>query len=172
MQTNPLDQLRDVHLPGQVDWWPLAWGWWLLAVVVLLVTVYAIVTWTKRRKFRRALNEAIGHVQQIDGNQPDWAGQLNGILKRISKRYFPNQQTASLYGERWLEFLLRQLPARHRKASVQQGLETLQNALYRSGRVNPNQFGVCQQACISWLKSARLGAKSNHPSEIAEASHV
>lgn len=30
-----LDQLKDIHLPPAISWWPPAPGWWLLATLVL-----------------------------------------------------------------------------------------------------------------------------------------
>ena len=33
MQETPLP-LRDLHLPAEVGWWPLAPGWWVLIAIV------------------------------------------------------------------------------------------------------------------------------------------
>jgi len=49
---NPiLEQLRDIHLPQAVHWWPPAPGWWILALVSL-----ALITWlyrSGRARYRR-----------------------------------------------------------------------------------------------------------------------
>ena len=41
INANPLDQLRDIHLPEPISWWPLAPGWWLLIIIALALMVWA-----------------------------------------------------------------------------------------------------------------------------------
>ncbi len=43
MQIDPLAQLRDIHLPPPISWWPLAPGWWL----VILVGTFSCIWFTK-----------------------------------------------------------------------------------------------------------------------------
>ena len=33
---NPLDQLKDIYIPPEVDAWPPAYGWWLIAILTSL----------------------------------------------------------------------------------------------------------------------------------------
>ena len=40
MNNPALEQLRDIHLPQAVHWWPPAPGWWLVAALVLALTVW------------------------------------------------------------------------------------------------------------------------------------
>ena len=30
LPTDPLAELRDIHLPPEIGWWPPAYGWWIL----------------------------------------------------------------------------------------------------------------------------------------------
>ena len=36
MENDPLAQLRDIHLPEPILWWPLAPGWWVLIVLYFI----------------------------------------------------------------------------------------------------------------------------------------
>ena len=39
--SNPaLEQLRDIHLPEAVHWWPPAPGWWIVAALLLALTIW------------------------------------------------------------------------------------------------------------------------------------
>lgn len=52
-----MNELKDIHLPDPVSWWPPAPGWWLLAVIVALLTFYAVKQLkkvTSRRKLKRS----------------------------------------------------------------------------------------------------------------------
>ncbi|MEP6880575.1 MAG: DUF4381 domain-containing protein, partial [Dokdonella sp.] len=39
----PGPELRDIHLPADPSWWPPAPGWWILAAILLGVTIWAAV---------------------------------------------------------------------------------------------------------------------------------
>ena len=40
MNNPALEQLRDIHLPQAVHWWPPAPGWWIVAALLLALTIW------------------------------------------------------------------------------------------------------------------------------------
>lgn len=88
MSTDPLAQLRDIHLPEAVGWWPPAPGWWLLTLLFLSALVYAVLWWRQRRArlyFRRQaqrLLEACWHDYEQSGEYRVFLNALLAILKR------------------------------------------------------------------------------------------
>ncbi len=86
-----LEQLRDVHLPEPVSWWPLAPGYWIvLALVVVALGMLAY--WLRRQPKRNTqhLKQAALHEMaqlystwQADHNTAQYLRGLNGTLKRL-----------------------------------------------------------------------------------------
>ena len=110
-QADPLAQLRDIHLPGMIETWPPAPGWWILAGLALLAVI-AIITWLflrwRRNRYRReALRElsTLAARWQSDGDDAAYLRSLQELLKRVALTAFPREQVASLTGEAWLQFL-------------------------------------------------------------------
>lgn len=105
-----LAQLRDIHLPPPVDWWPPAPGWWLLlgAMVLALGSAWLVkVLHTRRRLQRRAL-ELLNHMERHYLQSRDaivFASQVSALLRRVAVIRFPEQHPAGLTGEAWLDFL-------------------------------------------------------------------
>jgi len=109
---NPdLSQLRDIHLPERVSWWPPAPGWWLPATfgVLLLALALYLVRRPRQNRWRRA---ALAQWQRL---RADWttgdidgataARELSVLLRRVALARFPRHQVAALSGEAWLAFL-------------------------------------------------------------------
>lgn len=109
---NPdLGQLRDIHLPSPVSWWPPAPGWWLLAagVTVLAALVFYLLYRRRQDRWRRT---ALAQWQRL---HEDWRGgaidaagaarELSVLLRRVALARFPRVQVAALTGEEWLAFL-------------------------------------------------------------------
>ncbi len=107
---DPLQELRDVHLPDPISLWPLAWGWWMvLGLVVFGVIVFMwIRSYRRRTHARRLALLELGIVQNhYRHNQDDqWAvGRLSEIVRRLALATFPRTEVAGLVGNAWLRFL-------------------------------------------------------------------
>ncbi len=106
-----LAQLRDIHLPDAIGWWPLAPGWYLLAITVLLILVVSLFFSVRRyingRSRRHALHLLATYQQQYqeEMNHSLTAARVSELLKRVALVYFPRAEVASLTGEAWLHFL-------------------------------------------------------------------
>ncbi|OUR65205.1 hypothetical protein A9Q73_08555 [Bermanella sp. 47_1433_sub80_T6] len=98
---NPLDQLKDIHLPADVSLWPLAWPWWILIILLVALPTLAVYLRRKNRWRRQALQQ----LNNIEiANKNICIQQCNRLLKQVALYRF-GQPCAALSGEPWLEFL-------------------------------------------------------------------
>ena len=104
-EADPLAALRDVILPPDPSFWPPAIGWWLLAVlaVVLVVTVQYGIRYFSERFALTAVMKNVSNLKQL--NSKAAVVELSILLKKIAVTKFPRAQVAGLTGSRWLEFL-------------------------------------------------------------------
>ena len=112
MESDPLQQLRDVHLPPEPAAWPPAFGWWLLAVLTVIALVWlirkAIIAYQKRAPIRSAktlltdMYDAYnaGHLSAVE-----FLHQANELLKRLLVRAFGRSEYARMSGQVWLREL-------------------------------------------------------------------
>jgi len=107
---DPLKELRDVHLPDPISWWPPAIGWWM--AILGLVIVVSVVLWVRsyrqRTRCRRVALAHLGQVKQQYAKQADdqWAiTEVSHLLRRYALAVFPRSHVAGLSGQSWLEFL-------------------------------------------------------------------
>jgi hypothetical protein len=103
-------QLRDIHLPEPISWWPLAPGWWITLAVILLI-VAAVFIARKiylGKQLRRDINTELELIkqqyQQLE-NKPQLARDLSILLRRANISYYPESNIAGLTGEQWLQHL-------------------------------------------------------------------
>ena len=106
------DQLRDIHGLDPVSWWPIAPGWWIGALLILLTTIGLILlirhlirfppgSW--RREARSALHDLWRQRNQL--SQKESAARLSELLRRIAIARFGREKTASISGMEWLAWL-------------------------------------------------------------------
>ena len=106
---NPLDELRDIHLPQAINWWPLAIGWWLLIGLFLSLIFFFWYRYNRTKKQREMVNYAIESLQELEADteldSQEWLQALSGLLRRIVINLHGRQSTAGLVGNQWLSYL-------------------------------------------------------------------
>ncbi|WP_232048535.1 DUF4381 domain-containing protein [Legionella adelaidensis] len=106
-----LAQLKDIHLPERIHWWPLAPGWYVLAAILVIALIFiSLLIYTQHKK-GRPKREALGLLNKYedeflkDNDSQRACARISELLKRVALAYFPREQVASLKGEDWLIFL-------------------------------------------------------------------
>ena len=159
-----LSQLRDIHMPEPVSWWPPALGWWILLGLLLLALVcnWLIRRYRQRNAWRRdalAQLDEIHKQYQLDKYLPQQVvSELSVLLRRVAVSRFPREQSASLSGEKWLAFLEQACPE---GISFQTESGRLLNiAPYASSsNISSNEVNSLLELCRSWIKKLPAGGQ-------------
>lgn len=153
---DPLTQLRDIHIPDPISWWPPAPGWWvlgLLIITLLIATTIYLCRYHAGRAYRR---DAIRELKSLhiawQQNKDDqyFVQQTQLILRRTALSAFPREDIASLSGENWVAWL---------GCSGVKGINSgdfscLGNELYTSKPIGTDIQNLYQKA-LQWLKGHR-----------------
>lgn len=106
---DPLAELRDIHLPAPLEFWPPAAGWWLLAALALAGTIYGIYllvrAWRSNAYRRQAVVELADIFANSNAEAQTQLANINELLKRVALSRFPREHVANLSGESWVAFL-------------------------------------------------------------------
>lgn len=111
MQSNPLQSLRDIHLPDAISAWPPAPGWYLLIGAILLalsvVLIYFLKKYHRNTIKRLALKELSQlRVARQEGKEAELVlPHISYLLRQVAIYYFPEKNIAGLTGDAWLDFL-------------------------------------------------------------------
>ncbi|WP_367606842.1 DUF4381 domain-containing protein [Legionella sp. W05-934-2] len=106
-----LAQLKDIHLPDAIGWWPPAVGWWLVIAIVALVMAW--LSWRSWRWWQamKPKRQALRILEKIESkaksNIPvnDTCAQVSQLLRRVALTYYPVNEVAGLKGDAWIIFL-------------------------------------------------------------------
>lgn len=104
--TNPLDQLRDIHLPEPILWWPLAPGWWLLIIMAVVLAAWLVrILYNKysARLYRRQALKRLDQLAQLESQQQ--LRQLFELLKQTANSAYPALHPGSLGTAAFISFL-------------------------------------------------------------------
>jgi len=145
LNNNPLSQLRDIHLPDPVSWWPLAWPWWLaLAVFVLCI---GLVTYVYlKNKWRKQVVKQMQTFESL--NDQAFAQACNRLLKQIALNKL-GSDSSRFHGMQWLYYLDQQV--RHPVF-----LPHLEGFARWIDEPNPNiDRRALEQACKTWIRKVQ-----------------
>ena len=106
-----LAQLRDIHLPPSISWWPMAPGWYLVLLIALVLILYLACYLHKKNRHAKPKKQALALLEiykqdyERDKNTQVTSARISELLRRVALVYFPRSQVASIYGEDWIGFL-------------------------------------------------------------------
>ena len=145
MQSNPLDQLRDIQIPEAVSWWPIAWPWWILLLAIMLgfgFFTYLII----KNKWRKQVIQHMDSFQYLD--DVAYAQACNRLLKQVAMNKL-DRSCANFHGVQWLTYL-----DKHVKTPI--FLPTLEH--FPKWLDEPNSQidrANLEKACATWIRKVK-----------------
>ena len=103
-----MGKLHDIELPSPVGMWPIAPGWYLLAIMAIGVGI--IISMMAKRWWRRQCikNQALQKCDELEmrftHSQDNVCGELSVLLRRLTIAFHP-YENVTLLEEQWIDFL-------------------------------------------------------------------
>jgi len=103
--------LRDLKLPPEPGFWPLAPGWWVLLGLLLLLLVWLGIKWLRHQRKKRRwqqINQQLSHIEfsfQQHKNKQQLLADVSSFLRRFVRFQLNQHHATSFAGENWIEYL-------------------------------------------------------------------
>lgn len=166
-----LGQLKDIHEPAAIGWWPLAPGWWI-AFAALLGLLFAIALLLLRVRRHRRDNlyrsEGIRLLKAVDTQAPRAVEEINLLLKRVAVVTFGRRRCGPLTGNRWIEFLQQSADLPMMDAAKR----TLLDNLYTTAMPAKADVATLRNYAIEWVRTHRMEHLPEQQQALQEASDV
>lgn len=148
--TNLIAQMHDIEAPPPVSWWPIAPGWWLIALLVCFViydlTRFGLKT-IQHNAYRR---QALSLLNTLKPSQtPEFATEVSTLLKRVALTAYPKQRSkiTQAHGIVWTNWLNQACPKAVFKTD---STKALSQAPYQSNIVF--DASVLKLSAKAWIK--------------------
>jgi len=109
---NPIDNLRDIHLPADPGIWPPAIGWWIVAilsVIFFLRVLLGIFRWYRKaqqlKEFRDQIKAVSVEPLTTSVEKQSAVASLSHLVKRLCIDLLGRQAVASTHGQSLLKLL-------------------------------------------------------------------
>ncbi|MHC2068215.1 DUF4381 domain-containing protein [Bremerella sp. T1] len=123
-----LDNLHDIVMPPDVAWFPLAPGWYVLIVIVLVAIGWAMFRVYQKwqaNAYRRAALQELQHADSIFA--------ISEILRRTALVFTPRETMVDLIGNDWADWLTQR---------TSQPMPTVVRQAFAEAMYQPNSAGT------------------------------
>ncbi len=144
-----LELMHDIIVPPAISFWPLAPGWYALALILLAYVLHlALKLWTKYREnaYRREALDELSLTQEGTAEMK----RLLTLMKRVALQHFGRKNVAALSDTSWWEFV-----EQHSRVKVESTLRLLsQKVLYSSDvQVTTEALAKMREITKIWIKT-------------------
>jgi hypothetical protein len=172
-ESNPLNDLADIHLPDGVSWWPLAPGWWVLIALAMIIAIalYYVRRHQQRNHYRHLSLQELLKAYQQQSSPAVYLQQVSSILRRTAMSAYPKNFNSSIKGDEWLLWLDAHCPATADSFAHGTGRALLVGPYQKAPDVD---VAALHQLCTHWVKHHRNQWQTIKPLPVkkTEASHV
>jgi len=105
-----LKDLRDIHEPDPISFWPPAPGWWIV-LILTIAAVFLLRWWLKRDKsprYKKLANEELKNIitnYEVQRNGYKTAGEISELIRKIMVLTDDRSEVAGMIDEEWLSYL-------------------------------------------------------------------
>ncbi|WP_185962589.1 DUF4381 domain-containing protein [Thalassomonas sp. M1454] len=148
---DPLAQLKDIHLPEQINQWPIAIGWWLLLLSIIAFIFFVVNKIMKKRKQVKVIKQA---QARLSTEQNLSSEQIIATLKWTCMHYFTRNEVAALHSNDLLNYLSDKLEQQHKAEFITKS----ENALIHCYRKADSDIYAkdLQNGALFWLSHANF----------------
>lgn len=147
MTATSLDLMHDIIVPPAVSFWPLAPGWYALALLLLATMLHlSLKLWAKYRanSYRReALQELVALANTESAEE---IVRLLNLMKRVALQHFGREKVAALSDVYWWEFV-----EKHSDVKIDKSLRILSNEVLYSSNVEVTKEAVKKMSTLTKL---------------------
>ena len=149
---NPLDQLRDIHLPNAITGWPPAPGWWILGLVIIVtvgITATLLIKRHQKRRFRRQAINELERIRALNLDNVTYIEALSQLIKRtlVASGTPQGKSQAQLSGDDLTALLSPELKEEH--------IHWLQQGKYQPASQAPDAQAMAD-AVKQWIRRHKL----------------
>jgi len=105
-----LKDLRDIHEPDPISFWPPAPGWWIMLLFAIMA-IFLLRWWLKRDKsprYKKLANEALKNITtnyEVQRNGYKAAGEISELIRKVMVLTDDRSEVAGMIDEEWLSYL-------------------------------------------------------------------
>ncbi len=101
-------ELRDIHTADNISW-QLAWGWWVLMMIVIIGLAFLVFYFIKRYQ-KNKLKTTIKKQLKSAVNKKNPPIECLLILRSYATLCYPNEGIAAFNEQQWRDFLIQEHP--------------------------------------------------------------
>lgn len=148
-----LDNLHDIMVPDAVGLFPLAPGWYMVALLGLALLFYVVVRRYAQYKKRRYKREALREISTYSSKSRETALALLTLAKRVGIAAYGREKIAPLSGESWWDFM-----ESHSRVKMSRELRgTIATLLYDdSAQSSVSDFSAIKSLTTLWIKTHKV----------------